>query len=455
MATSSRTPLTRGNPVKKQYDINADIGGPIVKQKAWFFFSTRLNDQYKDILGLGDEVERSKLTQPYTFKGTFQVGRNNQIIGYLNKREKLQDKRGISLTIPLSAAYYQSSRNYPWKIEWTSVLGSRAFLDVLYGNWYNFFPLRPVRDYGLYDGPWTPPRQDTATLVWSDTGGNNGYQDQKRYKPQFYTTLSYFKDGWKGSHDLRVGFDWKRDRRSLFNDQPFDIWYRDNNGALSQVDLYNSNVTGINDVVYTSGWVNDTWKVSNRVTVNLGLRFENYQDEWPDQSLAPNGHPALTGWSDPRYQSFIATDGGSPDGFHHQHALAEGRIRLRPDRRQPDRSQGLLRPVALELGGPARRPGEPGGPRAAALCVRVVLRPVDFRLRSQRRSSREQSAGTRRLSSEAGRRRLRPVDREFDPSDQPRGVVQSRTRDCEWPVGPRLVRLQEHAQRVGRDRPDS
>jgi hypothetical protein len=302
----TRTALTRGNPVKKQYDINGDLGGPIVKQKAWFFVSYRLNDQYKYILGLGDEVERSKLSNPYTMKGTFQVNRNNQIIGYLNKREKLQDKRGISLTVPLSAAYYQSSRNYPWKAEWTSVLGSRAFLDVLYGNWYNFFPLRPVRDYGLYDGPWTPPRQDTATLVWSNTGGNNGYQDQKRYKPQFYTTLSYFKDGWKGSHDFRFGFDWKRDRRSLFNDQPFDIWYRDNNGALSQVDLYNSNVTGINDVYYTAGWVNDTWKLTNRLTLNVGARFEAYQDSWPEQSIDPNGHPALAGWTDPAYQSFVA-----------------------------------------------------------------------------------------------------------------------------------------------------
>ena len=115
------------------------------------------------------------------------------------------------------------------------MLGSRAFLDVLYGNWYNFFPLRPVRDYGLYDGPWDAPRIDTATsVIWSPRGGNNGYQDQKRYKPQFYTTLSYFKDGWKGSHDLRTGFDWKRDRRSLFNDQPFDIWYRDNTTAAAE-----------------------------------------------------------------------------------------------------------------------------------------------------------------------------------------------------------------------------
>src|SRR4029079_15293747 len=29
--------ICRGNAVKKQYDLNGDIGGPIVKQKAWFF----------------------------------------------------------------------------------------------------------------------------------------------------------------------------------------------------------------------------------------------------------------------------------------------------------------------------------------------------------------------------------------------------------------------------------
>ncbi len=129
----------------------------------WFFTSWRLNDQYQYILGLGDQTQRSKLSNKYTFKGTFQLNRNNQVIGFINKREKLQDKRGINLTTPLSAAYYQSSRNYPWKFEWTSVLGSRAFLDVLAGDWYNFFPLRPVRDYGLYDGPWSPGRQDLAT----------------------------------------------------------------------------------------------------------------------------------------------------------------------------------------------------------------------------------------------------------------------------------------------------
>jgi len=298
--------ICRGNATQKQYDLNGDFGGPLWKQKAWFFTSWRLNDKYEYITGLEDELQRSKLSNKYTFKGTFQVGKSTQIIGFLNKREKLQDKRGISLTTPLSAAYYQASRNYPWKLQATRVFGSRAFLDVLYGNWYNFFPLRPVRDFGLYDGPWEAPRIDTATNVLSSRGGNSGYQDQKRYKPQVYATLSYFKDGWGGSHDLRAGFDWKRDRRRLFRDQPFEVQYRDNNASLAAVDIYNSPVTGTNDVVYTAGWINDSFKVTSRLTLNLGVRVENYKDQWPDQSLGANGLPALRGFTDARYLGLVA-----------------------------------------------------------------------------------------------------------------------------------------------------
>ncbi len=306
----TRVPLARGNQIQKQYDLNGNIGGPLWKRRAWAFYSYRLNDQYKYTTGLPDNIEQSKLTNPFTFKTTFQISQNNQLIGFINRRQKLQDKRGISVTTPLSAAYYQASKNTPMKAEWTSVLGSRAFLDVIAGNWWNFFPLRPVRDFDLYDGPWGPGRVNLANNQIFDGGANNGYQDQKRWKPQAYISLSYFKDGWAGSHDFKVGYDLKRDRRSLFRDQPFDVFYRDSGTgatpALSQVELYNTTVTGINDVVNHAGWLNDTWKLTNRLTVNLGLRYEFYRDGWPEQEFAPNGIPALANWTDARYQSFVA-----------------------------------------------------------------------------------------------------------------------------------------------------
>ena len=299
----SRRALTRGNPITKQYDINFNLGGPLWKGKAWGFFSYRLNDQYKTTLGI-DTLARSKLTNPYTFKGTFQLSRNNQVIGFLNKREKLQELRDLGPTTPVSAARYQSSRNYPWKMEWTSVLGSRAFLDVIGGNWYNFFPLRPTAEVGLDPEPLTPGRIDTSNN--QRFGVHDSYQDQKRFKPQVYVSLSYFQDGWAGSHDFKFGYDWKRDRRKFFRDQPFDLFYRDRAGLTNEIDIYNTESESINDVVYYAGWVQDNWKLNPRFTLNLGVRMEHYVDGWPDQSFAPNGHPVLSGWDDPVYQAFIA-----------------------------------------------------------------------------------------------------------------------------------------------------
>jgi hypothetical protein len=300
-----RNGLRRGNPIDRQYDINFNVGGPLWKQRAWFFYSYRVNDQYKHVLGV-DQLARSKLSNNYTFKGTFQLSRNNQIIGFLNKRNKLQELRDLSPSVPASAARYQASRNYPMKVEWTSVLSDRMFLDVLVGRWENFFPLRPTIEHDKYDGPWGPGRIDTATSIRFDGGGHDSYQNQKRWKPQFYAALSYYKDGWAGSHDFKFGYDWKVDRRNFFRDQPFDIFYRDNNGRVNQVDLYNTPVSPFNEVKYQSGWISDTWRLNDRLSLNLGGRLERYEDGWPEQNQTPNGHPMLAQWNDPTYRAFIA-----------------------------------------------------------------------------------------------------------------------------------------------------
>jgi len=305
----SSSALTRGNPIDRQYDINFNIGGPLWKQKAWFFYSYRLNDQYKYTLGI-DTLARSKLSNNYTFKGTFQLNRTNQLIGFLNKRNKLQELRDLGPLVPISAARYQASRNYPWKFEWTSVLSDRLFLDVIGGNWYNFFPLDPTDQHGFASNV-VPGRIDTANN--QRTGYHDAYQDQKRYKPQVYVAMNYFKDGWKGSHDFKFGYDWKRDRRLFGRAQPGNIFYRDLNNAVNELELYNSPNTSQNDVVYNAAYLSDTWKVTSRMTINAGLRYEHYVDSFPDQSFTPEGHSMLANWpatvnpaERARYQALMA-----------------------------------------------------------------------------------------------------------------------------------------------------
>src|SRR4029453_3290821 len=41
--------VNRGNQIDRQYDVNGNIGGPVVRGRAWFFGSYRINNQYKFI----------------------------------------------------------------------------------------------------------------------------------------------------------------------------------------------------------------------------------------------------------------------------------------------------------------------------------------------------------------------------------------------------------------------
>ncbi|MGH9163417.1 MAG: TonB-dependent receptor domain-containing protein, partial [Vicinamibacteraceae bacterium] len=280
--------LQRGNPIDRQYDINADVGGPVYRGKAWFYYSYRLNDQYKHVLNF-DELARSKLTNPFTVKGTYQLNHNNQLIGYANKREKLQALRDLGPNVPVSAAYAQSSRNYVYKGEWTSILSDRLFLDVIAGTWRNFFPLRPTTETGAFAGPYVPGRLDLSTDARLDGGPNITYQDQQRYKPQFSVSLTYDKSGWIGSHNFKLGTEGRWETRKFFADQPFNHVYYDEvlNEVPSEVELYNTPNEGDNRVHAFAMYLNDNWRIGNRVTLNLGFRLDRYRDFWPNQLVTP------------------------------------------------------------------------------------------------------------------------------------------------------------------------
>jgi hypothetical protein len=296
-----RTALTRGNPIDRQYDINPDIGGPILRQKAWFYYSYRLNDQYKYVLNF-DELARSKLSNKYTVKGTYQLSRNNQLIGYSNMREKLQALRDLGSTVPLSAAYFQASQQFIHKGEWTSVLSNSLFLDVIVGTWINKFPLRPTTESGSFSGDYVPARMQISNSELLAGGPNIAYQDQRRNKPQFNVSLSYFKEGWLGGHNFKFGSESRWEERAFFADQPFNLVYYDTvlNQTPSEVEFYNTPNDGINNTNAFSIYASDTWRLNDKITLNLGLRFDRYKDFWPNQTVDPGGVPELAGTTDAR-----------------------------------------------------------------------------------------------------------------------------------------------------------
>ena len=288
--TGPRLGLQTGNPITKQYDLNVSFGGPIIKGKWWFFVGYRDNNQFKTILGLPGTEAQSRLKN-YTGKMTFQLNPKNQIIAFVNQRTKLQPLRELSLAVPAETAYYQASKNRPAKLEWTSVLSDKAFLDLQLSHWRNAFPLYPTATKSSDTTGVPVGRIDLSTSQQS--GANNSYQDQYRYKPQISGSLSYFVDNFgPGNHNFKVGFEWLRDRKEFLSFQPGNIYYRDASvtaGVIKtqEVDLWNTPNNSVNDSVLTSAFLNDTWAINSRLSFNLALRYDHYALGWPDQNATP------------------------------------------------------------------------------------------------------------------------------------------------------------------------
>ncbi|OLC48328.1 MAG: hypothetical protein AUH43_09710 [Acidobacteria bacterium 13_1_40CM_65_14] len=282
-ATGERLGLTRGNPITKQYDFNVNAGGPIKKGRLWYFLSYRDNNQYKTILGLPGEEAQSQLVNK-SVKVTYQLSRSNQIIGFYNERTKFQPLRDLSLAIPVSAANWQSSKNRPQKIEWTSTVSTRAFLDVQASHWGNYFPLYPTQTKSTSTEGVPVGRIDLDTSQQS--GASSLYHNRTTLKPQFSGTLSYYLDR-AGSHNFKVGVEMYRERRNFLRFQPGNIYYRDRGSTPVEVDIYNTPNTSSDDSTATGIYAQDGWSVTRRFTINAGVRVDRYKIGWPENSFNP------------------------------------------------------------------------------------------------------------------------------------------------------------------------
>lgn len=275
--------LEAGNPITLQSDINIGVGGPIYPGKAWFYGGYRLNHQEKLIIGNPDPATTQ--LGNWTAKATYQLTDSSQLIGFFNRRTKLQKERNLGGGRPLEAAWFQSSVNKPMKFEYTNVLTDKIFLNVQLSHWINQFPLYPTQTQSESVEGISAGRLDTATGDY--TNAYNYYHFRKVTKPQLSGNLTYFADDLAGQHTFKIGTEIYRERRSFLRMQPEDIFYRDAGGAVNEVDIYNTPNTGVNDIYLTSAYVQDSWTLNDRLTLNLGARFDRYRMGWPEQSMQP------------------------------------------------------------------------------------------------------------------------------------------------------------------------
>ncbi len=78
------------NEVLKYYDVNVNIGGPIKKDKAWFHYAHRRQFNSIDQPNFAFDAEFDTWNTNPSGKVTYQVNRNNKLIGYYQWRRSLR-----------------------------------------------------------------------------------------------------------------------------------------------------------------------------------------------------------------------------------------------------------------------------------------------------------------------------------------------------------------------------
>jgi outer membrane receptor protein involved in Fe transport len=127
-----------------------------------------------------------------------------------------------------------------------------------------------------------PPRLDTGTNFTS--GAAWDAFDLARQKPAVTAQATYYVPAAKGSHDLKVGFEYLLDiAKYAVDGRSGPIQYRDLNGSTAEirfVDVGDNAALGDTwrgsndrDQRY-AGYAQDRWNPSNRVTITAGLRWD-------------------------------------------------------------------------------------------------------------------------------------------------------------------------------------
>ena len=287
--------LRTGSRVAKIQDFNFGLGGPIKKDKLWFFASWRRIATDSVIPGsffpstgeVGTGVE-DQWIQNQMVRLTWQANQRNKFSIYHDRYPKFKGREAIGGFIAdwETAAGRRNPENalyYTGQAKWTSTLSNRLLLEAGYSTNVEYLTIR--YQPGVQQERGTPAwfttigKEDLATLrVWD--GRRTPAQGIDPKANTATGILSYVT----GSHAFKAGVNWTFGDYVVEHDINGDMVQIYRNGVPDQVRVYNTPVRANEYLNANLGmFVQDAWTL-NRVTMNLGVRFERFVGQIKDQT---------------------------------------------------------------------------------------------------------------------------------------------------------------------------
>ena len=292
---TAKTPLTtieRNDKITPIWE--GTLGGPILKDKVWFFLAGR----YRNFESTGQTFKTNipydtgNIEQRWEAKGTFTPFQNHTLTGSYMNIQQAQVNRVFRKAYDLNSVFTPHLPQELFAANYNGVLTDKLFVEAQYSKRKFTF-----KDYGattkdLYDG--------TAMVDYTVSGYASynsptfcGICDYEyRNNENYYVKGTYFLSTDKlGSHNIVFGYDDFTGMRKSNNFQSGSNYTVYTPGVIQKgTEVYPIIVgDGLStDVVYwpilqqaemtdlntRSVFVNDTWRLNNNLSFNIGVRYD-------------------------------------------------------------------------------------------------------------------------------------------------------------------------------------
>jgi len=305
-----------GTKILKYYDPNVSAGGPIKRDKFWYFGSFRDQNTATTVTGFPvenpSEFSFPTRLQNATYKLTYQITPNNKLGHYIQMGRKVQSHRGAGSSMYQWSQYKQDNPSYAANVDWNSVVSPTFFFNTriaTYGyNWPNY----PYGVNGELNDNLNLRIRDQSS---GNTAGSDSPDRNDRNRRQFDWTGTWFRDNWAGgNHSLKFGVVTERESQ-YFREEGFVGHYRTHYNSTNgrdfttpyRVQIYNTPYEAYDYMWHHGAFFNDVFQ-KGRVTLNVGVRWDYYSSYWPDEQIPDGpfrnfffaGAPLPNGYSIPR-----------------------------------------------------------------------------------------------------------------------------------------------------------
>ena len=279
--------LKSADGIDRLSNLEASLGGPIRKDKIWFFMSARtfhLNTLPADVFN----ADGSPGVDPQSIASAqarivWQISSKNKLAVY---NDRIGKNRGAAMTAGFDPATASVRWNSPiymtGAVKYTSTLTNRLLLEGGFStNYerYNFIYQDGIeKERGTPEWYATINKQDIALATTYNAAVSQQLQSPDRLS--LAASLSYIS----GAHNIKAGIQnsWGNYRRTYQANGDLRAFFT--NGVATRVDVLNTPWERRDQLHRDLGiYAQDAWTL-NRLTLNYGARWEYFAHGTPEQS---------------------------------------------------------------------------------------------------------------------------------------------------------------------------